>query len=166
MKHTFDPVRNYEETRNAIGYVPRKTAKQEDYDRIGFMSGLEVHQQLKTKEKLFCHCPAGLYQKPDEYDAELIRHMRPTLSELGEYDGTALMEFKTRKQIVYHIKNETACTYDVDDTPPFPLNREALDIAIEIALLTKLKIVGEVHITRKQYLDGSGRKKYGSYSSV
>ncbi|MBN1199104.1 MAG: hypothetical protein JXA23_07115, partial [Bacteroidales bacterium] len=51
--------------------------------------------------------------------------------------------------------NKTACTYDVDDTPPFPLNREALEIACEISLLSKLNIVGEVHITRKQYLDGS-----------
>jgi len=81
--------------------------------------------------------------------------MRPTLSELGEYDGTALMEFKTRKEIVYHIANETACTYDIDDTPPFHIDREALEIAIRISLLSKLNIVGEVHITRKQYLDGS-----------
>ena len=154
-QHPFDPLQNYEETREAIGYVPRKQATRKDYDRIGFMSGLEVHQQLMTKEKLFCRCPAGIYQKPEEFDAELIRHMRPTLSELGEYDGTALMEFKTRKEIVYRICNKTACTYDVDDTPPFPLNREALDIAIEISLLSRLKIVGEVHITRKQYLDGS-----------
>ncbi|MFH1161602.1 MAG: Glu-tRNA(Gln) amidotransferase subunit GatE [bacterium] len=156
MKHpSFDPRRNYEETREAIGYVPRKQATQQDYDRIGFMSGLEVHQQLRTREKLFCRCPAGIYQKPEEFDAELIRHMRPTLSELGEYDGTALMEFKTRKEIVYRISNTTACTYDVDDTPPFPLNRKALDISLELSLLSKLKIVGEVHITRKQYLDGS-----------
>ncbi len=155
MKQSFDPGNNYENTRKAIGYVSRKQATQADYDRIGFMSGLEVHQQLRTREKLFCHCPAGFYQKPMEHDAELIRHMRPTLSELGEYDGTALMEFKTRKQIIYRINNKTACTYDVDDTPPFPLNREALDIALEISLLSKLKIVGEVHISRKQYLDGS-----------
>ena len=155
MKQSFDPRHNYEKTQQAIGYVPRKQATQADYERIGFMSGLEVHQQLRTREKLFCHCPAGIYQKPMEHDAELIRHMRPTLSELGEYDGTALMEFKTRKQIVYRINNKTACTYDVDDTPPFPLNREALNIALEISLLSKLKIVGEVHITRKQYLDGS-----------
>ena len=155
MKQEIDPKRNYEETRNAIGYIERKQATQADYDRIGFMSGLEVHQQLNTRQKLFCRCPAGVFQKPDEFDAELIRHMRPTLSELGEYDGTALMEFKTRKEIVYRISNHTACTYDVDDTPPFPLNREALDIAIEISVLSKLKIVGEVHITRKQYLDGS-----------
>ncbi|NQV03290.1 MAG: Glu-tRNA(Gln) amidotransferase subunit GatE [Bacteroidia bacterium] len=154
-KRPFDPRHNYEETRESIGYIPRKQATQKDYNRIGFMSGLEVHQQLKTKQKLFCRCPAGIFQKPDEFDAEVIRHMRPTLSELGEYDGTALMEFKTRKEIVYRISNRTACTYDIDDTPPFPLNREALDIAIEISLLSKLMIVGEVHITRKQYLDGS-----------
>ncbi len=119
------------------------------------MSGLEVHQQLLTDEKLFCHCPAGIYNENDNYDAELIRHMRPTLSELGEYDGTALMEFKTRKEIIYRINNENACTYEVDDTPPFPINMDALEKALEISLLSKLNIVGEVHITRKQYLDGS-----------
>ncbi|HLN52489.1 MAG TPA: hypothetical protein VK212_02200, partial [Lentimicrobium sp.] len=155
MALSFNPRDNYEKTRKAAGYVERNVATQEDYDRIGFMSGLEVHQQLKTKEKLFCHCPAGIYHKPDVFDAEVIRHMRPTLSELGEYDGTALMEFKTRKNIIYRLKNETTCTYEVDDTPPFPVNKEALGIAIEISLLSKLNIVGEVHITRKQYLDGS-----------
>jgi len=153
--NNFDPAKNYKASKQAIGYVSRKEATQTDYDRIGFKSGLEVHQQIKTKKKLFCNCPAGLYNRKDDFDAEIIRHMRPTLSELGEYDGTALMEFKTRKQIVYRIKNQTACTYDIDDTPPFPLNREALDIALEISLLCKFNIVGEVHIIRKQYLDGS-----------
>ena len=151
----FDPIHNYAETRWKAGYVSRKDATQEDYDRIGFMSGLEVHQQLLTAEKLFCHCPAGIFNRHEDYDAELIRHMRPTLSELGEYDGTALMEFKTRKEIVYRLKNKSACTYEVDDTPPFPMNREALGVALEISLLSKFNIVGEVHITRKQYLDGS-----------
>lgn len=155
MKISFDPLQNYEDTKKASGYVTRKDATQKTYDAIGFMSGLEVHQQLKTIEKLFCRCPAGVFQKPDQYDAEVVRHMRPTLSELGEYDGTALMEFKTRKNIVYRLRNVTTCTYEVDDTPPFPLNREALQISIEIAHLSKLNIVGEVHITRKQYLDGS-----------
>ncbi len=151
----FDPTKNFEETKKATGYVSRQEAVQKDYDRIGFKAGLEVHQQLLTREKLFCHCPAGLYNGNDSYDAEVVRHMRPTLSELGEYDGTALMEFKTRKEIIYRLKNETTCTYEVDDTPPFPIDREALDISIEISLLSKLNIVGEVHVTRKQYLDGS-----------
>lgn len=151
----INPRENYEATLKNTGYISRKEATQENYDKIGFKSGLEIHQQLLTKEKLFCHCPAGIYNHSHDYDAELIRHMRPTLSELGEYDGTALMEFKTRKEIIYRIKNATACTYEVDDTPPFPLNKEALNIALEISLLSKLNIVGEVHITRKQYLDGS-----------
>ncbi len=155
MKKGFNPQKNYHQTMNEIGYVSRKDASDDDYKRIGFMSGLEVHQQLKTKKKLFCNCPAGVFHAHDDFNAELIRHMRPTLSELGEYDGTALMEFKTRKNIFYRINNNTACTYEVDDTPPFPINREALEYALEISMLSKLNIVGEVHITRKQYLDGS-----------
>ncbi len=155
MNTKFAPKKNYQQTKKTIGYVPRKKATVEDYLRIGFMSGLEVHQQLDTKEKLFCHCPSGVFHKNDAYDAELIRHMRPAMSELGGYDGTALMEFKTRKNITYQINNETACTYEVDDTPPFKINPEALGIALRISLLCKLNIVGEVHITRKQYLDGS-----------
>ncbi len=152
---SFNPERNYQETKKKVGYIVLKEATQNTYDRLGFMSGLEVHQQLLTKEKLFCHCPSGIYNDDNDFDAELIRHMRPTLSELGEYDGTALMEFKTRKEIFYRINNENACTYEIDDTPPFPLNREALEKALKISLLSKFNIVGEVHITRKQYLDGS-----------
>ncbi len=151
----IDPRRNYDKTREEVGYVDRRLATLNDYKRIGFMSGLEVHQQLKTGSKLFCRCPAGILHDHDDYDAEVIRHMRPTLSEMGVYDGTALMEFRTRKEITYRINNRTACTYEVDDTPPFPIDNEALDIAIKIALAARMNIVGEVHITRKQYLDGS-----------
>ena len=155
MKKSFNPKENFKLTKEKIGYVTRKEATQADYDRIGFMSGLEVHQQLLTDKKLFCRCPAGIFHDDEEYDAELIRHMRPTLSELGEYDGTALMEFRTRKEIIYRINNENACTYDIDDTPPFLINEQALDIGLQITMLCKMNVVGEVHITRKQYLDGS-----------
>lgn len=134
-------------------FKPFEEMTEDDYARIGFKSGLEVHQQLLTKKKLFCRCPAGLYS--DEYHAEILRHMRPTLSELGEYDGTALMEFKTKKDIIYRINRTTVCTYEMDDTPPFPMNEEALDIAIELGLLMNCNIVDELHIARKQYLDGS-----------
>jgi glutamyl-tRNA(Gln) amidotransferase subunit E len=155
MNTNNEAERNYEKTKQWIGYLPRHKSSTKTYSDLGFRCGLEIHQQLKTQKKLFCRCPGGIYHKKDDYNAEIIRHMRPTLSELGEYDGTALMEFKTRKNITYRIKNETACTYEIDDTPPFPLNREALDIAIEIGLLLKTSTVGELHITRKQYLDGS-----------
>ena len=123
------------------------------YADIGLISGLEVHQQLFSERKMFCHCPARRYT--DTHDGEVLRHMRPTLSELGEYDGTALMEFKTRKNIIYLLHKENVCTYEMDDTPPFLVNQDAVDIAIEQCLMLGCDIVDEVHIARKQYLDGS-----------
>lgn len=134
-------------------FKPFSEMREEDYQLIGFKSGLEVHQQLLTGRKLFCRCPAGRYS--EVYNAEILRHMRPTLSELGEYDGTALMEFKTKKEIIYRINRETVCTYEMDDTPPFEINDEALDIALEISMLYGSNLIDEVHIARKQYLDGS-----------
>ena len=134
-------------------FKPFDEMTDEDYAALGFKAGLEIHQQLLTEKKLFCHCPAGKYSP--EYHSEILRHMRPTLSELGEYDRTALMEFKTKKDIIYRINRESVCTYELDDSPPFLINEQALDIAIEIGLLTNSTIVDEIHIARKQYLDGS-----------
>ena len=134
-------------------FKPFAEMTEADYAEIGFMSGLEIHQQLLTEKKLFCRCPAGRYSRV--YDAEILRHMRPTLSELGEYDGTALMEFKTKKEIIYQIHRDTVCTYEMDDTPPFFIDEEALDIALSIAMLYNCTMVDELHIARKQYLDGS-----------
>ena len=134
-------------------FKPFDEMTEDDYKLVGFKSGLEIHQQLYTERKLFCRCPAGKYNL--KFDAEILRHMRPTLSELGEYDGTALMEFKTKKDIIYHINRESVCTYEMDDTPPFEINEQALDIALEIALLYRSAATDEIHIARKQYLDGS-----------
>lgn len=124
-----------------------------DYQAAGFKCGIEIHQQLHTERKLFCRCPAGVYTT--EVTGEVLRHMRPTLSELGEYDGTALMEFKTKKNVTYLLNSLCVCTYEMDDTPPFPINQEAVDKAIQIALMFDMNIIDEIHVARKQYLDGS-----------
>jgi glutamyl-tRNA(Gln) amidotransferase subunit E len=134
-------------------FTPEDDYYKLDYQALEFKCGLEIHQQLLTEKKLFCRCPAGLYSQ--EHHAEVLRHMRPTLSELGEYDGTALMEFKTKKDIIYLLNRDSVCTYELDDNPPFAINQQALDIALEIALLLNCNIVGELHVSRKQYLDGS-----------
>jgi glutamyl-tRNA(Gln) amidotransferase subunit E len=59
-------------------FKPFAAMTPDDYAAVGFRSGLEIHQQLLTDKKLFCRCPAGRYS--DKYDAEILRHMRPTLS--------------------------------------------------------------------------------------
>lgn len=128
-------------------------AEPEFYEKLGLMCGIEMHRQLHTQHKLFCKCPVKPYSV--EYHAEILRHMRPTLSELGEYDPTALMEFKTKKEVLYRLNRDTVCTYEIDDAPPFSLNREALNKAIRMALILNLSLVNEIHIARKQYLDGS-----------
>jgi glutamyl-tRNA(Gln) amidotransferase subunit E len=43
----------------------------------------------------------------------------------------------------------------MDDTPPFEIDQEAVRIAIELAELCNLNLVSELHVMRKQYLDGS-----------
>ena len=75
MTQRFNPLSNYEKTKEDVGYVLRTNAQQSDYDRVGFKAGLEIHQQLKTKKKLFCNCPAGIYHDDDDINAEIIRHM-------------------------------------------------------------------------------------------
>ncbi len=123
------------------------------YQALGLRCGLEMHRQLDTTLKLFCRCPVQPYSS--EFHAEIMRHMRPTLSELGVYDPTALMEFKTKKEVVYRLHRDTVCTYEMDEAPPFGLNRDALKQAMRVAVMLGLNLIDELHIARKQYLDGS-----------
>ncbi len=124
-----------------------------DYGSVGLKVGLEIHQQLFTRGKLFCRCPAEL--RKEDPDSRVVRFMRPTLSEMGEFDPTALMEFKKGKMIVYEIYDDTTCLYEIDEIPPFEVDEEAVNIVIEIALLFNVEVLDEWHISRKQYLDGS-----------
>ncbi|MGA1872604.1 MAG: Glu-tRNA(Gln) amidotransferase subunit GatE [Thermoplasmatota archaeon] len=125
----------------------------EDFEALGFKCGLEIHQQLLTDRKLFCRCPPVYRNDSPHY--EIIRHMRPTLSEMGTYDGTALMEFKTKKNVTYQFFRDTTCSYEIDDTPPFEMDPKALEISMVIAKAMECALVDEVHVSRKQYLDGS-----------
>jgi len=123
------------------------------FEQLGFMCGMEIHQQLDTKRKLFCRCPPIYRNDPPHYT--IVRHMRPTLSEMGTYDGTALMEFKTKKNVTYQFYRDTCCSYEIDDTPPFEMDPLALEISLVIAAALNSHLVDEVHVSRKQYLDGT-----------
>ena len=125
-----------------------------DYQKLGLMCGLEIHQQLDSETKLFCRCPNRL-QGTREPDFLLKRTMRPVLGEMGTYDKAMLTEYEKDMAIVYEGYNDVICTYEMDETPPFDCNDEARAIALEIALLLKSDIIEEMHVCRKNYLDGS-----------
>ncbi|MHA1459853.1 MAG: Glu-tRNA(Gln) amidotransferase subunit GatE [Promethearchaeota archaeon] len=125
-----------------------------DYEELGLICGLEIHQQLDTKTKLFCRCPSKL-QGTRMPDFNTLRYMRPVLGEMGTFDKAMLTEYKKGKTIVYEGYNDVICTYELDDTPPFSCNEEARKIALEIALLLDANIIEEMHVSRKNYLDGS-----------
>ncbi|SFL38508.1 glutamyl-tRNA(Gln) amidotransferase subunit E [Methanobrevibacter olleyae] len=131
-----------------------KTPKIErDWKELGLMMGLEIHQQLNTKHKLFCHCSTDLTD--DEFDDGIIRNLRPTQSELGQIDRAALQESLRDMTFKYESFNKHTCLVETDDEPPHSLNREALDICITIASLLNMKMVDEFHTMRKQVIDGS-----------
>ncbi|MFO8017150.1 MAG: Glu-tRNA(Gln) amidotransferase subunit GatE [Promethearchaeia archaeon] len=125
-----------------------------DYEQLGLKCGLEIHQQLNSNTKLFCRCPNELQGTRDP-DFTVQRYMRPVLGEMGTYDKAMLTEYEKDMTIVYECYNDLICTYELDETPPFPCNQEAKRIGIEIALLLNAYIIEEMHVCRKNYLDGS-----------
>ena len=124
-----------------------------DYKELGLMMGLEIHQQLDSKTKLFCRCPNSLTDK--EPERKIYRRLRPTQSELGEIDRAAYEESQRNLQFVYEAYNHHTCLVEADEEPPAKLNQEAVDISIILASLMNMTVVDEFHTMRKQVIDGS-----------
>lgn len=122
-----------------------------DYEKLGFRAGLEIHQQIDTK-KLFCKCPSKL---ADKGDYNFFRRLRPTQSELGEIDRAAIAEMKKGRTFFYEASNCSTCLVEADEEPPHEMNREALDVALTVALMLNADIVDEIHVMRKIVIDGS-----------
>jgi len=102
---------------------------------------------------LFCDCPTLLSSKPAALTFD--RRLRPTQSELGQIDPSALFEFHKGRTIVYEADPETTCLVELDEEPPHPLNDEAVDISLTISLLLKARPMDEIHVMRKVVIDGS-----------
>lgn len=124
-----------------------------DYSELGLKAGLEIHQQLDSKEKLFCRCPTVLRDVRDS-NFEFFRYLRATESEMGEMDRAAVEQTKIRRKYIYKAY-DTTCLVENDEEPPRELNKEALEISLEIAKLFNMKPVDQMHVMRKIVVDGS-----------
>ncbi|EMA04691.1 Glu-tRNA(Gln) amidotransferase subunit GatE [Haloferax denitrificans] len=135
-----------------------------DYEDLGLVAGLEIHQQLDTETKLFCGCPTDL-REPDEAARTFSRFLHPTKSELGELDDAALEESRVEREFEY-LAYDSTCLVEEDDEPPHRLDHEARTVAMQIAELLDMNVVDEAHVMRKLVIDGSNTSGFQRSSLI
>lgn len=114
--------------------------------------GLEIHQQLDSRNKLFCNCKIV---DSTEHDFTFRRILHPTQSEMGSYDQAALFESKKIKTVKYLSSKNSNCLIESDEEPPIMVNTEALELVLTISLALHCTIEDELHVMRKIVIDGS-----------
>lgn len=113
--------------------------------------GIEIHQQLDSN-KLFCNCPSIL--RNDDPVIEVKRKLHAVAGESGDIDLAVKHEASQDKEFIYQFY-DTNCLVELDEEPPHLINREALKIALHIALHLNCEILPITQIMRKTVVDGS-----------
>jgi Glu-tRNA(Gln) amidotransferase subunit E-like FAD-binding protein len=123
-----------------------------DYKKLGMKAGLEIHQQLDTG-KLFSDAPGFL--RNDDADYVLKRKLHAVAGETGKVDKAAEYEAGVGKEFLYEGYNDSVSLVELDEEPPRPINEDALDVALQVALLLNCEIYQNTQTMRKTVIDGS-----------
>ena len=123
-----------------------------DYEKIGFKAGLEIHQQLDSG-KLFSRTPSLL--RSDEPDYIIKRKLHAIAGETGEVDLAVMHEASFDKEFIYQGYNDSISLIELDEAPPEAIDKNALEIVLQIALLLNCEILPISQIMRKTVIDGS-----------
>ncbi len=126
-------------------------------EQLGFMCGIEVHQQLATG-KLHSRQPGDLFDVtietvPDEWP-RYSRKLRASRGEGGKIDIAARFETRRNRSFEY-VQSPNAGLIELDDQPPLRHDTSALDIALTTAALLKANPVSLLQTMRKTVVDGS-----------
>lgn len=123
-----------------------------NYKEVGFMAGLEIHQQL-AGTKLFCSCPAEIVEK--EPDFTVRRMLRASAGEDGTVDVAAAHEQRKQKTYLYHGYHTHTCLVELDEEPVSAPSEYAVQTAAMVAQMLEMTYVDRVHVMRKAVVDGS-----------
>ena len=128
-----------------------------DPESLGFMCGLEVHQQLATG-KLHSRQPSTLYEDGIE-DIEgswprAHRRLRAARGEGGKIDIAARFEQRRNRSFVYY-QSPNAGLIELDEAPPLGHDDDAVEVALTMAAMMDAKPVGALQAMRKTVVDGS-----------
>lgn len=135
---------------------------------LGFMCGIEVHQQLATG-KLHSRQSGELYDVtidtlPDDWP-RYERRLRASRGEGGAVDVAARFEAKRNRTFVY-AQSPNAGLIELDEQPPLGLDEEAVDITLTVSALLNAQPVSMLQTMRKTVVDGSNTSGFQRTSLV
>lgn len=131
------------------GDLPDFLWKPGEYEAIGVRVAIKVRRQVNSGRKLLCNCPVA--DPSPDYDVEVSRHLRPD----ADYGDVLPIEPGCSREVVYRLSRKTACTYEMDDSPPMRLNMTVLSGAKALARSMGCILPAMTRVMREQWLDGS-----------
>jgi len=128
-----------------------------DPESLGFMCGIEIHQQLATG-KLHSRQPGILY----DYTIDTIpeswprahRRLRAAQGEGGVVDVAARFEARRNRSFTY-VKSPNAGLIELDEAPPLSHDEDAVEVALTVSAMMKMNPVAVMQAMRKTVVDGS-----------